>query len=75
MPCYEYACAKCGMIEERIRPFSESDMGSICPNCGVVTDKIVSSCSFEIPGFKHGERINPDEIAERCMARSRGEGD
>lgn len=71
MPIYEYGCPGCGLIEERFRPMSESHMGSLCPNCGAETPRIPSRFGFEIPGFKHGQRIDADEIGERAFERQK----
>ena len=42
MPLYDYECTKCHEQFERILPVSECDDIQFCPECGVISDKIVS---------------------------------
>ena len=50
---------------------SEANMPPVCPVCGAQTVRIPSRFGFEIPGFKHGQRIDPDEIGQRSFDRQK----
>jgi putative FmdB family regulatory protein len=34
MPIYEYRCAECQLIFEKLRPMSKADMSAPCIHCG-----------------------------------------
>lgn len=66
MPLYERRCSNpdCGVIEEKIQPASEAHLPGICSRCGHPSERVLSPCSFVIPGFKNGERITEDSLLE-----------
>lgn len=47
MPIYEYKCA-CGQKFEKLRPMSEYDKLSNCPECGKESGRLVSSSHFRM---------------------------
>ena len=49
MPLYEYECTKCGEKIEVIRSFSDPPL-TVCPNCGGVLVKLLSSPAFQFKG-------------------------
>ncbi len=49
MPLYEYECTKCGEKIEMIRRFSDPPL-TVCPNCGGVLVKLLSSPAFQFKG-------------------------
>lgn len=69
MPIVERKCGKCGQIDEEIVPRHEMDLSGVCSRCGSETRKIVSVCSFTIPGFKDGQRITEDDLLEGKLTR------
>lgn len=42
MPIYEYRCSACRTVFEKLRPMTESDLTDVCPECGTVSDRIMS---------------------------------
>jgi putative FmdB family regulatory protein len=34
MPVYEYACEKCGLVFDRVRPYADREFFIKCPECG-----------------------------------------
>ena len=70
-PIYEHRCPACGLEDEEFKPMSEANMPPVCPVCGAQTVRIPSRFGFEIPGFKHGQRIDPDEIGQRSFDRQK----
>ena len=50
---------------------SEAHLPPLCPCCGAQTVRIPSRFGFDIPGFKNGQRIDPDEIGERSFERQK----
>ena len=69
MPIVERECKKCGNVDEEIVPRSEMDLSGVCSHCGAETKRIISVCSFTIPGFKDGERITEDALLEGKVYR------
>src|SRR4026208_2297330 len=49
MPLYEYQCEICDHRFEQIRKFSDPPL-EICPKCGGVIRKLVSSPAFQFKG-------------------------
>jgi putative FmdB family regulatory protein len=49
MPLYEYECTKCGEKIEVIRSFFDPPL-TVCPNCGGVLVKLLSSPAFQFKG-------------------------
>jgi putative FmdB family regulatory protein len=49
MPLYEYQCDACGHRFEKIQKFSDP-LESICPVCGGIVRKLVSSPAFQFKG-------------------------
>lgn len=49
MPIYEYQCAACGRITEKVQKFSEEPL-TTCPQCGGSLSKLISTCSFHLKG-------------------------
>jgi putative FmdB family regulatory protein len=49
MPIYEYQCAGCGRITEKVQKFSEPPL-TVCPQCGGSLSKLISTCSFHLKG-------------------------
>jgi len=45
MPIYEYLCPECDCRFELLRPVSESESGSTCPECGKEAKRMLSSFS------------------------------
>ena len=41
MPIYEYKCS-CGYLFEKVRPMSEYDLPSVCPDCGKEAGRVMS---------------------------------
>ena len=62
-PLYEYRCPSCGNIEEVLQSFTAPKEGN-CPICGGESHRIISKCSFEIPGFKNGEYLTIDDAGK-----------
>ena len=50
MALYEYKCA-CGQKFERLRPMSECEKPSDCPDCGKESGRLVSSSHFRMAEF------------------------
>lgn len=42
MPLYEYACAICDNHFERLRPVSQMDESTNCPDCGSASERQLS---------------------------------
>ena len=49
MPLYEYQCEACGHRFEKIQKFSDP-LVDICPVCGGVVRKLISSPAFQFKG-------------------------
>jgi len=49
MPIYEYQCAACGRVTEKLQKISEAPL-SVCPACGGSLAKLISSCAFHLKG-------------------------
>ena len=49
MPIYEYECAKCGHIHEKMQKISDKPL-SKCPNCTGKLHKLISQSSFHLKG-------------------------
>ena len=47
MPIYEYSCG-CGQGFEALRPMSEYDKPSTCPECGESADRVLSSSHLRV---------------------------
>lgn len=52
-PLYEYRCPQ-GHAEERLEPHTAPTIHP-CLTCGADAERVASSCSFVIPGFKNGQ--------------------
>lgn len=50
MPIYEYECFE-GHKSEKLRPTSQSDDDSLCPECGAVAKRIMSLTNWKM-GWK-----------------------
>ncbi len=50
MPIYEYECPKCHTEFDRTLKFSQYKEPQVCPECGMVAEKIVSSSHFVLKG-------------------------
>lgn len=49
MPLYEYRCAKCGLLFEKIRKFSDPPLTK-CEKCGGKLKHLISSPAFKFKG-------------------------
>ena len=49
MPLYEYKCAACGHLFEKIVKFSDPPLDT-CPKCGGKVEKLLSSPAFQFKG-------------------------
>ena len=49
MPIYEYQCAECEQITERMQKFSDPPL-TMCPKCGGAMKKLISDCAFHLKG-------------------------
>jgi len=49
MPIYEYACEKCGAVEEVLQKFSDKPLAT-CNNCQGRMHKLISQSSFHLKG-------------------------
>lgn len=50
MPIYEYSCAKCGKVTEKLVSFSNADEAVECPECHREARRIISSSAFHLKG-------------------------
>jgi putative FmdB family regulatory protein len=51
MPIYEFKCQDCGKVREELLPINAIDIQSICPNCGGISQRILSQSVFSVKGF------------------------
>ena len=52
MPIYEFRCADCGLVFERIWTLPQHIVGSaLCPKCQSPAPRIPSSAAFTVSGF------------------------
>ena len=49
MPMYEYQCAKCGVIFEKLQKFSDEPI-AIHEDCGGAVEKLLSAPAFQFKG-------------------------
>ena len=49
MPIYEYQCAACGRVTEKMQKISEAPL-TVCPACGGSLVRLISSCAFHLKG-------------------------
>lgn len=49
MPIYEYACEKCGAVEEALQKFSDKPL-TACKQCQGRLHKLISQSSFHLKG-------------------------
>ncbi len=49
MPLYEYQCAKCGKVFERIQKFSDPPV-VVHEECGGVVERLISAPAFHLKG-------------------------
>lgn len=60
MPIYEYECQK-GHKHERLRPMSDSDEDSVCPECGQQARRLMSVSTFQIDFNSVIRKMTPEE--------------
>ena len=48
MPIYEYYCKQCNKNFEKLVRLGTEQL--ICPNCGNISKKIISQCTFTLKG-------------------------
>jgi len=48
VPLFEYECAECGNIDERLEFGSEMEQDHYCSKCGKTSDRIVSKNHFKL---------------------------
>jgi putative FmdB family regulatory protein len=49
MPIYEYACDKCGAVEEALQRFSDKPL-SKCKHCSGKLHRLISQSAFHLKG-------------------------
>ncbi|MGD9809213.1 MAG: FmdB family zinc ribbon protein [Deferribacterales bacterium] len=49
MPIYEYACASCGKVTEKLVSMSGDNQTTEC-ECGAMAEKIMSASAFHLKG-------------------------
>lgn len=62
MPIYEYLCASCSTVVERLRKYRERELPLPCPSCGRATRAVMSVAA--VLGSASGEL----PIKQRCNA-------
>ncbi len=55
MPIYEFQCPKCGKEFELMRSFSQAETPAICPKCGGVGKRLISSFAY---GYSYGLKLS-----------------
>ena len=55
MPIYEFQCPKCGKEFELMRSFTQAETPAICPFCGGVGKRLVSTFAY---GFSYGLKLS-----------------
>ncbi|MCD6299604.1 MAG: zinc ribbon domain-containing protein [Dehalococcoidales bacterium] len=62
MPIYEYACPKCGLEFELLRPLSDADKNASCPKCNTEAGRKLS----KFASFSKSESGEISPIASSC---------
>jgi len=68
MPLYEYRCPEHGDFEQ-FNPVSEYETPFACPECGELSDRIVSLANtpmagYDVPLRSNAMGINPKQVAD-----------
>jgi len=69
MPIYEYCCPDCGDKFELLRPFSQVDQVTLCPECNREAKRLVSSfASFARDAGGVSTPIGGDSSCNTCSS-------
>jgi len=51
VPVYEFRCAGCGRMADRLLPMDQADQPGPCPDCGDVLDRRFSRVAVKLEGW------------------------
>jgi len=72
MPLYEYRCADCDVVFEKLRPMSQADVPVACPHCGGMNTSRMLSLFAAVSKGEGGEThsIAGSSSCSSCTATS-----